>query len=98
MKISVGNVIYHLTKYDKIQITDTTIVKNPNTFGYLLQNWSIKCIDKFNNGEKQKFNKSTKTYSPTGDSGATSLPPIGDSFMYFETSSNNIRGNAFVSF
>ena len=42
--------------------------------------------------------KSTKTNSPTGDSGATSLPPIGNSFMYIEISSNNQGNNVFVSF
>ena len=42
--------------------------------------------------------RATKTNSPTNHSGATSLPPIGDSFMYIETSSNN-HGNerVFVS-
>ena len=36
---------------------------------------------------------------PTGHSGAASLPPIGDSFMYIETSQNLPgRGNVFVSF
>ena len=39
LKISVGDDIFKLTKYDKIQITDTTIIKYPNTGGYLLQNW-----------------------------------------------------------
>ena len=33
--------------------------------------------------------KSTETNSPTSYSGATSLPPVGNSFMYIETSSNN---------
>ena len=33
--------------------------------------------------------KSANTNSPTGDSGATSLPPIGDSFIFIETSGNN---------
>ena len=42
--------------------------------------------------------KSTKTNSPTGYSGAESLPPIGNSFMYIETSSNNHGNNVFVSF
>ena len=41
-KVSVGNDTYNSTKYDKIQITDTTIVKYPNTGGYLLQNWVKK--------------------------------------------------------
>ena len=97
LKVSVGNDTYNLTKYDKIHITDTTIIKYPNTGGYLLQNWVIKCNDKNNNGKIQNFIKSTKTNSPTGYSGATSLPPIGNSFMYIETSSNNHGNNVFVS-
>ena len=32
--------------------------------------------------------KSTSKNSPTSDSGATSPPPVGNSFMYIETSSN----------
>ena len=36
----------------------------------------------------RNFINSAKTNSPTGDSGATILPPIGDSFIYMETSSN----------
>ena len=35
------------------------------------------------------FLRSTITNSPTGYLGSTSLPPIGNSFIYFETSSNN---------
>ena len=49
LKVSVGNVIYNLTKYDEILITDT-IFKYPNTGGYLLQIWVIKSNDKNNNG------------------------------------------------
>ena len=97
LKVSVGNDTNNLIKYDKIQITDTTIIKYPNTGGYLLQNWIIKCNDKNNNGKIQNFIKSTKTNSPTGYSGATILPPIGNSFMYIETSSNNHGNNVFVS-
>ena len=66
--------------------------------GYLLQNWNIKCNDKNNNGKIQNFIKSTKTDSPTGHSGATNLPQIGNSFMYVETSSNNPDNFVFVSF
>ena len=41
---------------------------------------------KKNNGAKVgKFLKSTITSSPTDDSGATSLPPIGNPFLYVET-------------
>ena len=97
LKVSVGNDTYNLTKYDKIKLTDITIMKSPNTGGYLLQNWVIKCNDRNNNGKIQNFIKSTKTNSPSSYSGATSLPPIGDSFMYIETSSNNHGSNVFVS-
>ena len=31
LKVSVGNDTYNLTKYDRIQITDTTNIKYPNT-------------------------------------------------------------------
>ena len=46
----------------------------------------------------QNFIKSTKTSSPTGDSGALSLPPTGNFFMYIETSSGNHGNGVFVSF
>ena len=98
LKVSVGSDIYKLTKYNKIQLTDTTIIKYPNSGGYLLQNWNIKCNDKNYNGKIQNFLKSSKTTSPTGDSGADSLPPIGTAFMYIETTSNNHGNNVFVSF
>ena len=97
LKLSIGDDVYNLTKYDKIQITGTTILQFPNVGGYLLQNWNIKCNDKINNGEIQNFTKSTKTNSPTGESGATSLPPIGNAFMYIETSSGNQGDNVFCS-
>ena len=45
LKVSVGNDTYNLTKYDRIQITDTTIIKYPKTGCYLLQNCVIKCND-----------------------------------------------------
>ena len=56
------------------------------------------CNDENNNGKIQNFIKSTKTNSPTGDSGATIPPPIENAFMYIETSSGNHGNNAFCSF
>ena len=50
LKVSVGNDTYNLTKYDNIRITDKTIIKYPNTGGYPLQNWVIKCNDKNKTG------------------------------------------------
>ena len=97
LKVSVGNNTYNLTKYDKIQFTGTTIIKFGNTGAKFLQNWYIKCIDKNNNGNIPTFIKSTKTNSPTSHSRATSLAPIGDSFLYLETSSINHGNIIFVS-
>ena len=69
LKVSVGNDTYNLTKYNKIQLTDTTIIISPNTGGYLLQNWNIKCSDNNGNGKIQNFIRSTKPNSPSPDSG-----------------------------
>ena len=71
-------------------------MKSRNSGGYVLPYWKIICNDKNNNGKIQNFVKSTKTNSPTGDSGAISLPPIGTAFMYIETCSGNHGKNVFV--
>ena len=98
LKVSVGNTTYNLTIYNKIQLTDTTVIKYPNSGGYLLQNWNIRCNDKNNNGKISNFIRSSKIGSSTADSGATSIPPIGSAFIYLESSSNNHGNNVFVSF
>ena len=98
LKVSVGNDSYSLTKYNKIQIIEMTETKYPNTGGYLLQKWFIICNDINNNGKIQNFIKSSKTSSPTTNAGAISLPPIGTSFMYIETSGGNHGDDTFVSF
>ena len=97
LKVSVGNDAYNLTKYNKISITDITEIKFLNSGNALLQKWKIYCNNKNNQSRISDFIKSTKTNSPTGFSGATSLSPIGDAFMYIETSSNNHGSNVFVS-
>ena len=97
LKVSVGNDTYNLTKYNKISITDITEIKFPNSGNALFQKWKIYCNNKNNQSRISDFIKSTKTNSPTGFSGATSLSPIGDAFMYVETSSNNHGSNVFVS-
>ena len=75
--------------YNKQETIDTTNIKYANNGGYLFQNWFIKNIMIVTTMVKyKKFIKSTKTNSPTGNSGATSLPPIGNSFMSIETNSN----------
>ena len=96
LKVTVGNDTHNLTKYNKIQLTDTTINKFVNTGGYLLPYWKIVCNDRINKGKIQNFIRSTKTNSPTGDSGATSLPPIGNAFMYLEIASNSYGNIIFL--
>ena len=97
LKVSVGNKIYNLTEYDKILLTDITVTKAGNSGLSLMPNWRIVCNDKNNSGKTSSFIKSTKTKPPTGDSGSTTLPPIGSTFLYIETSSNNNGNNVFVS-
>ena len=57
LKISVGNVTYNLTKYDKIQITDTTIIKSGNSQSTVLPYWRVICNDRINNGKISKIHK-----------------------------------------
>ena len=72
-------------------------MRYPNIGSDLLQKWNIECNNKINQARITDYIKSTKTNSPTGFSGAESLPPIGNSFMYIETSSNNHGDDVFVS-
>jgi len=69
----------------------------PNQGANLLLKWNILSQTRNFNNNIYYFIRSTKTSSPTGNSGATSLPPIGKSFMFIETSSYNHGNNAFVS-
>ena len=57
LNVSVGIDKYHLIKYDKIQNTDATVIENPNTGGYLLQNWIKKCNDGNKIGKTKTFIK-----------------------------------------
>ena len=88
LKESVGNDTYIITKYNKIQIIDHTIIRKGNG-QYLIPRWKVVCNDKNNNALTTNFIRASKTTSPTSHSGATSLPPIGKAFIYVETSSNN---------
>ena len=101
LQVRVNNLAYNLQIYNKTQIIDTTKIIFPNTGHDLLQNWKIVVNNRYGEGTPFEFIKSTKTNSPTGDSGATTLPPIGNSFMYIETSANNyntLNDDVFVSF
>ena len=97
LKVSVGNDTYNLSKYNKISITDISEIELSNSGDALLQKWKIYCNNKNNQSKINDFIKSTKTNSPSSYSGATNLPPIGSSFMYIETTSNNHGSNVLVS-
>ena len=73
-------------------------MKSGKTGAYRLPYWKIICNDKNNKGKIQNFIKSTKTNSPTSASGLTSLPPVGNAFMYVDTSSNNHGNKVFCNF
>ena len=98
LKVSVGNDNYNLTKNDKIQKIDSTVMRVGNGGAFILPLWKIICNNKNNNGKISNFIKTTKSNSPTSQSGATSLPPIGSAFMYIETSGDNYGKNTFVGF
>ena len=98
LKVSAGNDTYNLTKFVEIQLFDLTEIKYPNIDSYFLPKWNIKNLHKNNGAKVGKFLKSTITSSPRSESRASSVPPIGNSFMYIETSSKNHgHGRAFVS-
>ena len=74
-------------------------MKKPNSGRDLFQLWIINCADINNNSKTDKFSNFTKTPYPTQDSGATSMTPNSNSFMYIVTSSGNHGvNNLFVSF
>ena len=89
LKVSVGDTIYNLSKYNKTQLLDITEIRYANIGIALLPKWNIKNLHKNNGAKLGNFLKSTITNSATSLTGATSLPPIGNSFMYIETSNNN---------
>ena len=97
MKVNNNNSTYNLQIYKKILLTESSILKNSNTGVHLLPSWRIFCNDRNNNGKINNFIRSTKINSPTSNSGATVIPPIGDSFMYIETGVNNFGSNVFCS-
>ena len=94
LKVSVRNDTYNLSKYKKLSISYVTEIKFPYSGIEFLQKWNILCNNKINQARINDFIKTTKSNSPTGESRATVLPPIGNSFMYIETSGND---NLFVS-
>ena len=65
LDVSVGDDTYSLTKYDKIQITDITILRNVNSGSSVLPYRKIVCNDKNNIAKISNFKKTTKTNSPT---------------------------------
>ena len=75
-----------------------TFIRNSKTGGYVLPLWKILCNDKNGGGKIANFVKAAKLSSSTSDSLAASLPPIGNRFMFIETSSNNHSITVYVNF
>ena len=61
-------------------MTDLRALIFPKIGKNLPQKWTIKCNNETNDGRVVNFIKRTKTSSPTGNSGATTLPPMGNFF------------------
>ena len=97
LEVSGGNNVFNLIKNGRKQITDTAITEYPNQGGSLLQQRKKECNNKINRGKVTNLIESLKTSSPTGNTGTTSLLLIGDTFIYFEKSSNNFGEIVFVS-
>ena len=81
LKLSVGNDVQNLTIYDKIQITDTTLIRHSNQGRLLLKQWIIKCNDENFIRERQKLIKSSKAGTRTPNTGSTNLHPMGGKFL-----------------
>ena len=95
---SVGNAVYNLTKNDTKQIRDARVNINPNQGGHLLQQWNTKRNGKSSRRKITNFIESSQTSTPNRNTGSKNIPPIGNSFMYTEKSSNIFGPRAFVSF
>ena len=88
LTVSVGNTVYILRKWKKEQIFDIAIINYPQSDGYLLKKTKKECYDKSSSRKLQNFVKSAKTAGPSGNTGATTLPWIGDWFLYIKTNCN----------
>ena len=51
-------------KQNEQKMVDKTVIKNPNTGGYLIQNWNVKYNDRNNN--RKKFIKINKINQSEG--------------------------------
>ena len=60
LKVNFKITIYNLQIYNKIVLSDTTIIKFPNNGDSLLPNWRLSCNDRNNNGNINSFFRSTK--------------------------------------
>ena len=81
LKVSVGNDVGYIAKYDRKQIFDATIFFTGNAEGHLLPSLKIECIDRNNAEKTTSFLTTVKSISPTPITGSSSIPPVGDSFI-----------------
>ena len=76
-------------KDSRIQIIDIIEVRFRIIISNLLQKWYFKSDTKIIQSRLNDFIKSTKRSSPTPNTASSILPPIGNSFMYIQTSKKN---------
>ena len=57
----------------KLKLLIQLLYKTVILGGYVLQNWLIECLDKKDSGKISNFIKTSRSSSPTGDSGATTF-------------------------
>ena len=84
LKDSVGGTVYNLSKNNKRQFIDETIIEYTNSCGYLLQQLNKNCSKKTTGRKMQKSSSYLR-----GKTGSTSLLQVGDEFLKIETSAIN---------
>ena len=97
LKIAIGSTVGNLTKFDKNQQIDTTVINYPNQGGCLLHQRNVKCNDQIDSGEKTNVTESSKTNTLTGTTGAKNVPPFVGSFVYGEKSGEFFRSNVYCT-
>ena len=89
LQVHIQKITYNLQMHNETQKIGITKLLFPNTgYDLVLQNWKINCNNRNGEGRPLDFIKSTKPNTPTGQSGAESLPPIGNCFDYLENRGN----------
>ena len=82
LKIALADSDFNLKKHNTEKNIDTSFKINPNSGGFLLQQWNKSCNDEENKRKLTNLIRSTRRTSPSPDSKASSLSPFGDRYMF----------------